>query len=407
MKVAVVVGVAAQHDAISAAALEQVAALQRAARRRRGRACSRRASTSTRDARASSRRNPWELLRHPEFRSCDVAIFHWGIHFALFDAITLLGSPQLPTPVVHFHNCTPPSLVEEIHRDQLLRSIQQFHHVIAMGTPLWTYSEFNRRTLIDWGAAEAQIEWVTFPIPVPQPTPGAPSRRLVPPAVGRSARAGQGRARAARCADVHPGCRCSSASGCRVVSSTTFSSDDYRDGVRRADPRGGTAAGEGGGVRRLALRRRARTCSTRTATSSSRPSFHEGLCVPVIEGYAAGCRAIGTTAGNLPYIVFPPDPVVAPGDPPALADAIERVLDRPRSQRPVVSTPGAGSWSTPSRRGRASAMLQRALIDVVDTPDVRGRSTRCQLKGCGRRRDHAAAAGTTTARPPGSLRLTT
>ena len=33
------------------------------------------------------------------------------------------------------------------------------------------------------------------------------------------------------------------------------------------------------------------------------PSFHEGLCVPIIEGYLAGCRAVGTDAGNVPFAV--------------------------------------------------------------------------------------------------------
>ncbi len=51
-------------------------------------------------------------------------------------------------------------------------------------------------------------------------------------------------------------------------------------------------------------------------------SFHEGLCVPVLEGYAFGCRAIGTTSGNLPFLVQPPDPCVPAGDAPALAAAL-------------------------------------------------------------------------------------
>jgi SAM-dependent methyltransferase len=57
------------------------------------------------------------------------------------------------------------------------------------------------------------------------------------------------------------------------------------------------------------------------------PSHHEGLCVPIIEGYIAGARAIGTEAGNLPFIVQPPDPLVPVDDPEALADAIEAVSD--------------------------------------------------------------------------------
>ena len=112
MKVAVVVGVAVPHDAISSAALEQVAALQSLPEVDEvvlfTQWLDREPGCTSHDT-----GNPWELVHLPAFRDCDVAIFHWGIHFALFDAITLLGSAGLPKPVVHFHNCTPPSLVDE------------------------------------------------------------------------------------------------------------------------------------------------------------------------------------------------------------------------------------------------------------------------------------------------------
>jgi glycosyltransferase involved in cell wall biosynthesis len=55
-------------------------------------------------------------------------------------------------------------------------------------------------------------------------------------------------------------------------------------------------------------------------------SLHEGLCVPVIEAYLAGCRVIGTTAGNLPYVVIPPDPIVPVRDVDALAGALRRII---------------------------------------------------------------------------------
>lgn len=55
------------------------------------------------------------------------------------------------------------------------------------------------------------------------------------------------------------------------------------------------------------------------------PSFHEGFCVPIVEGYLSGCRAVVTDAGNLPDLVIPPDPVVPAGDAEALAAAITRV----------------------------------------------------------------------------------
>lgn len=323
MKVAVVVGVVVPHDAISSAATEQVVALQALPEVdevcvfTQGMECEPQSPTFLLG-------DPWELLRHPEFRRSDVAIFHWGIHFALFDAITLLGGPGLPLPVVHFHNCTPASLVEEHHRENIFRSIHQLHHVVAMRTPLWTYSEFNRRTLIDWGAAEAQISWVTFPIR----TPTAPTRprlgetvhllsvgRLVP-AKGVHVLID---ALAILPTDLLGRLRL------RVVSSRTFSSSEYGERIEVQIAGGSPQLAEAVELIVSPSHDELRAIYQDTDVVIS-PSFHEGLCVPVIEGYAAGCRAIGTTAGNLPYVVVAPDPVVAPGDPVALADAITNVV---------------------------------------------------------------------------------
>ena len=56
------------------------------------------------------------------------------------------------------------------------------------------------------------------------------------------------------------------------------------------------------------------------------PSLHEGLCIPVIEAYGHGLRAIGTDAGNLPFVLVAGDERVPPGDAPALAAAITRTV---------------------------------------------------------------------------------
>src|SRR5687767_1445735 len=41
----------------------------------------------------------WTLLNHPQFRRADVAVFHWGIHHPLFDALTVLSVSRSPAPV--------------------------------------------------------------------------------------------------------------------------------------------------------------------------------------------------------------------------------------------------------------------------------------------------------------------
>ena len=70
------------------------------------------------------------------------------------------------------------------------------------------------------------------------------------------------------------------------------------------------------------------------------PSLHEGLCVPVIEAYIAGCRVVASDAANLPFVVQAPDPVVPAGDVDALADAIVEMISQIASGIPA-RPPGA------------------------------------------------------------------
>ena len=71
------------------------------------------------------------------------------------------------------------------------------------------------------------------------------------------------------------------------------------------------------------------------------PSRHEGLCVPVVEAYLAGCRVVAADGGNLRYVVQAPDPVVPAGDAAALAEALASVTSDVRRRRPVDRTGAA------------------------------------------------------------------
>lgn len=327
MKVAIVTGVVVPHDAISAAVYDQARLIDElpgitsivvfAQHVGRGVPCA-----------SHVLQNAWQLVTHPAFAECDVAIFHWGIHYDLFDAITALALSGIrPIPVVHFHNCTPRELVSEEQKDTIDSSMRQISHVVSLGVPMWTYSEFNRLTLLSLGTTEADLAFVPISIRMPE---GFRRRRLAGTVelltVGRRVRAKGIHVILAAIATL--GSELRRSLRLTIAGSVLFSEAEYLNELHSLIESHNlselvTFVDEPSDEELWQLYAR-----TDVVISAS---FHEGLCVPVIEGYAFGCRAIGTTAGNLPFVIQAPDPCVAPGDIAELARALTGMI--PEVQR--------------------------------------------------------------------------
>ena len=315
MKIVVVGGVCVQSDAISAALLSQATILAE----QPGvdsvsvatQACDRSTALDVNIVTDS-----WSLLRSPTVADADLVIFHWGIAYELFDALPLVAART--RTVVHFHNVTPRHLVTESQWPTIDRSLAQIQLLALTDTVIWTESEFNAETLVDWGIDRDRIIFMPFPVEAPRPIRRAPRSgpiRLL--TVGRLVHA--------KGVDVLIdafGSAVQQSEGPMVLTLMGNSSLSDVDFLVRLQRR----IDEFGLQDIVQLITDADDASVWEALANAdivvSPSLHEGLCVPVIEAYIAGCRVIGTDAGNLPFIVQHPDPIAPAGDATALAAAI-------------------------------------------------------------------------------------
>ena len=359
MRVAVVTGICVPDDAISAAVASQAEMLHDLPGVERvdvfAQMCTRRLRCDSHTVGSS-----WELLCHERFRTADVAIFHWGIHFDLFDALAIMrgrvDGALGPVPVVHFHNCTPRDLVDEDHHVTIDRSIAQGQLVGGSDVAVWTFSPFNETTLRTWGVRPERIRFVPFAVEPPRSLVDRRSRdRVELLCVGRMVPAkAQDVAIDAVSklpAEIRDRVRL------RIAGNALFSSQEYVASLARMiDERdlGATVEIVGqpddDGLWRLYEESHVLVA----------PSQHEGLCVPVLEAYHAGCRAIGSDAGNLPHIVQPPDPTFPVNDSRVLATAIADVAREVSSGTTIDREPVAEllrRYSAATARERLAAEL--------------------------------------------------
>ena len=329
MRVGIVVGICIEHDAISAAAAGQAELLLAMA------AVSSVDVFTTYGDRAVGapvhhHYTSWSMFASPEFQRCDVVIFHWGIYTQLFDAIWAVD-PLRQRVIVHFHNSTPLELASNDHdRVAIARGVHQIEALAVLPVRVWTYSEFNRQVLLAIGVPPERVGFVPFVIEAP--------------------RALHERSAAPDSAHVNVLCvgRLVPAKGTMtLVESFALLGAQFRLVIAGNHE---TSAGSyfeqlTQRVAGLGLQRVVRFVHPddaelwqlyEAAHIVVSPSLHEGLCVPVIEGYLAGCRAVGTTAGNLPFVVRPPDEVVPPGDAGQLAAAIERAATQVGQPHPLA-----------------------------------------------------------------------
>ncbi|HUP72446.1 MAG TPA: glycosyltransferase [Acidimicrobiales bacterium] len=382
MKVALVTGICVPHDAISSAVVTQAEILS--------------AQPSITEVIVVSQFNgcvlpcasyeisdPWQLVALFEDLGVEAAVFHFGIRYELFNALWLLDG-STTSCAVHFHNVTPPPLAEEADRATLEQSVLQAQLMAALNFPVWTFSDHNRAVLTEWGIAEERLQFVPLVIEAPRalrPRRHADVIRLL--TVGRLVHAKGVHVLIDALALLLD--RGIVDFELRVAGNAAFSSTDYHDRITAQISQHGLGSrvhlvGQPSDDELWALYE-----ETDVVVS---PSLHEGLCIPVIEGYVAGCRAIGTDAGNLPYVVCPPDKVARANDPESLADVIETTLEEVRAARAGGALPtNAIARQMCEQFSRASA--SRHLMHQLGKLRSTGASTTAPQATTAPRRDRA------------------
>jgi len=359
VRVAIVSGICIERDAISAAAVEPADSAQRHQRDHRV------------DLFAGAMDRPvgvphhvvpdaWQLVRHPAFRAADVVLFHWGIRYPMFEALTLLAGGG-PRPVIVFHNLTPAHLVDPGERKQIEASAAQLEHALSMDPPVWTFSEENRRALHDLGVGDDRIRFVPFAVTAPR---AVRDRRAPVPLRLLTI----GRVTAAKGTDVlieavgMLAARMDVPIDLDIVGNPRLSDAAFAAALQgRIDELDiGSNVRIEPGVDEPALWDRLESAHILVC-----PSLHEGLCVPVIEAYIAGCRVVVSDGGNLPHLVRAPDEVVPAGDPGALASAIERIATDVTTGKPVTR-PFADAVQRLYGTESADRHLHAALDELVD-----------------------------------------
>ena len=300
--------------------------------------------------------DPWKLVALFEDLGIDAAVFHFGIRYELFNALWLLEGSATRC-AVHFHNVTPSHLAEPKDREGLEASLAQAQLMAALTIPIWTYSDHNREVLIEWGVSEERLKFVPILVEAPRDLRARRDRdviRLL--TVGRIVPAKGLHVLIDALALLLD--RGVADFELRVAGNVGLSSTAYSQSI--ADQI--SARGLDSRVQLVGQPSDDDLWSLyEEADVVVSPSLHEGLCIPIIEGYLAGCRAIGTDAGNLSYVVCHPDRVARADDSGSLADVIEITLDEIRAAR-AVSVTGTNDSGTNERARQLCQQFSRASV---------------------------------------------
>jgi glycosyltransferase involved in cell wall biosynthesis len=261
------------------------------------------------------------LSAHRAFGAAELVIYHFGIYSPLFEAMALKGRGA--RRIIAFHNVTPPELVAPAERSLIEQSLRQMGAVQSVDW-LWAESPTSVDTLVTHGANPAAIDII--PPAVDRPPAATLAGKRAPPVrllfVGRLVKAkgvmdlieavDLARARTDIPFELH------------VAGNEDFSDRAYAAEVKTSIVKRGLTTR----VRLLgAIDNDGLDAEYQAAHILVIPSYHEGFCRPVVEGFRAGCVPVGYAAFNLPNVAHGLGRMVAVGDRDALASALVALIE--------------------------------------------------------------------------------
>lgn len=328
MKIAFIAGGCVAYDAISNCVRDEVRWLLRAGHNVR--LFSYRCDSA--DLPFTSVCSEVDLVCHPHFQSCDIAIFHFGVFYPLFDAI--FATPRNTRVAVVFHNVTPPEFLPKSDHSLIARSFLQMQN-IRYADIVVCVSETNRRTL--------ELEDIERPT------------RILPIAVHADLRAPE---RKPSFVDGVPRIVflgrfvASKGPGDLLEAVTNLLNEDERrrlqvdlignldysnkDVLAALDATIARLRACFGARLSVCLRGNADEQAKRKILANADvfvlPTRHEGFCVPILEALASGCRVVVYDNSNTGAIAGGLAELSPTGDLDALTRAIARVLSETLSE---------------------------------------------------------------------------
>jgi glycosyltransferase involved in cell wall biosynthesis len=266
-----------------------------------------------------------QATTHPAFRSADLHVYEFGIHYDLFNAI-LLKAPA--RKLVFYHNITPPSLVSDEHARQAVKRSQTQINNLSEADEIICISEFSRRELAAQGFESERLSVLHLPSSIQFPDGRGTSEgngdglihllfvgRFTPAkglldlirAIGILKRKGRSAIRLA------------------LVGAMRFSDPTFLEALRSL-----IAAEDVAGFVNIVgeLSEDELAVAYSRADIFTMPSYHEGYCVPLLEAMSAGCFPVVYDAGNLPFLMSGLGSLSPAGDVQTLANRLDDVAQR-------------------------------------------------------------------------------